>query len=82
MYLKKATLMDEYEISLGTVDARLKFIRKHIGERYPQDAVCTTGRIVRIRDDVFKDAMLYGDAIERNLAPPFKPGEKHSWMPA
>lgn len=79
MYLKKTDLMAEYSVSRSTVDERLHFIKSLIGDRYPRDAVCHTRRLVRIRDDVFKDAMLNGDAIERGIAPDFKPSERHVW---
>lgn len=78
MYLSKAKLMEEYEISKSSVDRILKLIRDH-SARYPKSAVIRSGNIVRIRDDVFLDAFQYTDQILCGVAPKFVPNERHAW---
>lgn len=79
MYLKKSILAKEYGISMTTVSERIRMIRDQTPKRYPRGAIITTGRIIRIRDDVFEDAMINGDAILCGIAPDFKPHERHAW---
>lgn len=79
MYLKKTTYMDEYQLSLGTVESQIRFIRPLIGIRYPLDAIVRTGKLIRIRDDVFRDAMCFRNVIEIGTAPEFKNNEEHVW---
>lgn len=79
MYLKKRDYADEYQISVSTVDSRIRKIRRLIGTRYPRDAIVHTGRLIRIRDDVFADIMQWDDAIDCGIAPPFVPRETHAW---
>jgi hypothetical protein len=79
MYLKKSVLAKEYDIGLTTVNMRIRMIREQIPDRYPRGAVITTGGIIRVRDDVFEDVMINGDAIEHNVAPAFVPHERHAW---
>lgn len=43
MYLKIATIAKEYEVSVSTVGHLLPEVRKLVGERYPKDAVISTG---------------------------------------
>lgn len=79
MYLKIATVAKEYEVSVSTVGHMLPDIRKLIGERYPKDAVISTGKLVRVRDDVIRDYMLNAHAIRCGVAPEFRPKERHVW---
>lgn len=82
MYLKKSVLAKEYDISVGSVNSRIRLIREKIPSRYPAGSVIATGRIIRVRDDVFEDAMIYGDAILCGVAPEFRPHERHAWEDA
>lgn len=75
-YLKKSQLKDQYNICLGTVDKRIRFIRDNIGTRYPNDSVIDCGRVIRIREDVFHDCMVNMDRIEQGIAPEFEEGDK------
>ena len=50
-----------------------------VGERYPKDAVISTGKLVRVRDDVIRDYMLNSHAIRCGVAPEFRPKERHVW---
>lgn len=79
MYLKKTTYMEEYEISLATADRQLKFIQSLIGKRYPTDSIIKMGKMLRIRDDVFRDAICFRKRIEAGEAPRFVPNENHIW---
>ena len=79
MYLKKSVLAKEYDIGLTTVNQQIRMIRGLIPARYPRGAVITTKGIIRVRDDVFEDAMMNGDAIRNNAAPEFIPHERHAW---
>ena len=79
MYLKKSQLAREYSIGLTTVGEKIRFIRDLTPARYPRGAVISIGRIIRVRDDVFRDAMIYGDAIVSGIAPEFHPHERHAW---
>ena len=79
MYLKKSQLAREYSIGLTTVGVKIRMIRDLTPERYPRGAVITTGGLIRVRDDVFQDAMVNGDAIAAGVAPEFHPHERHAW---
>lgn len=68
---KTKTLAAENELSMSSVYKILRFIESEIGDRYPVGSVVHYGRILRIRDDVFKDALTYGDAVRAGLAPEF-----------
>lgn len=76
-YLSKKQLVDQYSISLRTVDKAVNRIRDLIGVRYPTNAVTRYGAIIRIREDVFNDLMTYGDRIENETAPEFKGGKTY-----
>ena len=76
-YLSKRQLVDQYSISLRTVDKAVNRIRDLIGVRYPSNAVTRYGAIIRIREDVFNDLMTYGDRIENGTAPRFKGGKTY-----
>lgn len=76
VYLKKSQLEERYNISIGTVNNRVRFIRDRIGKRYPKDAVIDCGRVIRIREDVFHDCMVNMDRIEQGIAPEFEEGDK------
>ncbi|MGI6117800.1 MAG: hypothetical protein ACOYBC_05365 [Bilifractor sp.] len=79
MYLRKAALMREYDVSARTVDYLIALIQEYIGKRYPPGAMIHTGRIVRIRDDVFDDAIHNRDRILTGCASDFVPHERHAW---
>lgn len=79
MYLKKSQLAREYSIGLTTVGEKIRFIRDLTPARYPRGAVISNGGIIRVRDDVFQDAMIYGDAIAAGVAQNFVPHEQHAW---
>ena len=79
MYLKKSQLALEYSIGLTTVGEKIRFIRDLTPARYPRGAVISNGGIIRVRDDVFRDAMIYGDAIAAGVAQNFVPHERHAW---
>ena len=79
MYLKKSQLAREYSIGLTTVGEKIRFIRDLAPARYPRGAVISNGGIIRVRDDVFRDAMIYGDAIAAGVAQNFVPHEQHAW---
>lgn len=71
VFYKKAMLSQKYQISIRSVEEFIKFIRKHIPDRYPPEAQIHTGTIVRIRGDVFADAIRWKDEIEKGIAPEF-----------
>lgn len=80
MYLKKRTLCEEYDISIRTVDTILQLIRKQIGTRYPPGCFIHTGYLVRVRDDVFDDAIRNREQIEDGTAHEFVPHEAHAFV--
>lgn len=71
VFYKKAMLSQKYQISIRSVEEFIKFIREHIPDRYPPEAQIHTGTIVRIRGDVFADAIRWKDEIEKGKAPDF-----------
>jgi hypothetical protein len=73
-YKRKRALAEEYDISLSTVNRRIVWILKH-QDRYPAGSVIHSGTIPYIREDVFRDCMTYGNAIEAGIAPAFGRGE-------
>lgn len=77
--MNRKCLAEEYKVCSRTIDNRIHDIRMLIGIRYPESAVIRTGRFIRVRDDVFKDMMMYHDAIAKGYAPKFVPHEKHVW---
>lgn len=71
-YKKKADLAEEYSISTRTVHRVYKLILEQLGKRYRRDVIIRTGNIIRIDEDVFKDALVNRDLIVRGIAPKFK----------
>lgn len=74
-YLTKKTLAANHEVSISTVDRILRLIRDQRGVRYPQSAVEEGRRFVRIREDVFDDAIRNREMIEMGCAPEFREKE-------
>ena len=70
-FFKKESLCQMYQISPRTAELIIRFIRQHIPDRYPAEAQIHTGRIIRIRGDVFADAIRWKDEIEKGIAPDF-----------
>lgn len=70
-FFKKESLCQMYQISPRTAELIIRFIRQHIPDRYPAEAQIHTGRIIRIRGDVFADAIRWKDEIEKGIAPEF-----------
>jgi hypothetical protein len=70
MYRKKQWFADYYQIGKTSVQNIMNFISDQIGYRYPQASIIHTGKIIRIRRDVFQDAMQYRDSIEYGVDVP------------
>lgn len=70
-YKKKTTLAEEYDINVRTVDRVIDLIRDQLGKRYRRDVLIQTGRLLRVDEDVFKDAIVNRDLIVRGIAPKF-----------
>lgn len=71
-YKKKADLAQEYDISVRTVHRIYKLIQEQLGKRYRRDVIIQTGNLIRIDEDVFKDALQYRDLIVRGVAPKYR----------
>lgn len=71
-YKKKTTLAEEYDINVRTVDRVIDLIRDQLGKRYRRDVLIQTGRLLRVDEDVFKDAIVNRDLIVRGIAPKYK----------
>ena len=80
MYISIKDAEAEYSISKTTVYSVLKVIRENIGKRYPERAIIQTGKIIRVRDDVFQDAIYNRDLIEIECAEKFVPEIRHAYM--
>ena len=70
-YKKKTTLAEEYDINVRTVDRVIDLIRDQLGKRYRRDVLIQTGRLLRVDEDVFRDAIVNRDLIVRGIAPKF-----------
>lgn len=70
-YKKKTTLAEEYDISVRTVDRIIDLIRDQLGKRYRRDVLIQTGKLLRVDEEVFKDAIVNKDLIVRGIAPKF-----------
>lgn len=70
-YKKKADLAAEYDISTRTVHRIYKLIEEQMGKRYRRDVIINTGKIIRIDEDVFRDALRYRELIIRGIAPKY-----------
>ncbi len=73
MYRSKKWFAEYYQIGLTTVQEIIELIRKT--NRYPENSIIRTGKILRIRRDAFEDALRYRDRIECELpVPEFREG--------
>ena len=70
-YKKKTALAEEYDISVRTVDRIIDLIRDQLGKRYRRDVLIQTGKLLRVDEEVFKDAIVNKDLIVRGIAPKF-----------
>lgn len=68
LYATPKTLSEDYEISEASVARLKKMIIQCIPERYAEDSVINFGGKVRIRRDVFHDAIRNRYLIVRGLA--------------
>lgn len=71
-YKKKQDLAAEYSISERTVHRIYKLIQEQLGKRYRRDVIIQTGNLIRIDEDVFRDALANRDLIVRGIAPKFR----------
>ena len=71
-YKKKKDLAEEYAISTRTVHRIYKLIQEQQGKRYRRDVIIQTGKIIRIDEDVFRDALANRELIIRGIAPKFR----------
>ena len=71
-YKKKTTLAEEFDISMRTVNRIYKLIQEQLGQRYRRDVIIQTGNLIRIDEDVFRDALANRDLIVRGIAPKYR----------
>ena len=71
-YKKKADFVQEYSISIRTVNRIYALIRDQLGRRYRPDVIIHTGNLIRIDEDVFRDALANRDLIIRGIAPKYR----------
>lgn len=71
-YKKKTDLAAEYAVSVRTVDRIIRIIRDELGKRYRRDVIIETGNLLRIDEEVFRDALANRELITRGIAPKFR----------
>ncbi|MBR2591437.1 MAG: hypothetical protein IKD62_00525 [Oscillospiraceae bacterium] len=71
-YKKKTDLAAEYDISASTVHRIYKLIQEQLGKRYRRDVIIQTGTLIRIDEDVFRDALANRELIIRGIAPKYR----------